>query len=258
MTQRDDFLDSIFDVDTHTEAKTEQAKDKAHTDKAENKATEQAGAAENEAAEHLNNDTELVFIFDESGSMSGFEADTVGGFNSMIKKQRGGEGKVYVSTVFFNTSRRVLHDRADIDSISLMTERDYSPGGCTALLDAIGHAILHISNVHKYARREDVPAHTIFAITTDGMENASREFTAEAVKRMIKEKTEACGWEFIFLAANIDAVSTADSIGIRSERAATYQQTHEGMADCFESMSLFADEVRLKSHVNGAWRSKLS
>ena len=255
MTRNDDFLDSIFDVDTPTDAKAEQAKDKAHTDKAENKATEQADTA----TESTSNDTELVFIFDESGSMSGFEADTVGGFNSMIKKQRGGKGKVYVSTVFFNSGRRVVHDRADIDSIALMTERDYTPHGCTALLDAIGHSIRHISNVHKYARREDVPAHTIFAITTDGMENASREFTAEAVKRMIKEKTEEYGWEFIFLAANIDAVSTADSIGIRAERAASYKQTHDGFTDCFDSMCTFMHDVRRNADPDsGTWRNNLS
>ena len=247
MTKRDDFLDSVFEVEDNGDVKAAEPSERA----------EEKGFGTK--AEHTNDDTELVFIFDESGSMSGFEADTVGGFNSMIKKQRDGEGKVYVSTVFFNSGRRVVHDRADIDSIALMTERDYTPCGCTALLDAIGYSIRHISNVHKYARREDVPAHTVFAITTDGMENASRRFTSEEVKRMIEEKTKEYGWEFIFLAANIDAVSTADSIGIRAERAASYKQTHDGLSDCFDSMCTFMHDVRRNADPDsGTWRNNLS
>lgn len=194
--------------------------------------------------EPLNKDTELVFIIDESGSMSGYGSDTVGGFNSMIKKQRDGEGRVYVSTVLFNTSRRVIHDRVDIESVEDMTENDYSPRGCTALLDAIGASIRHISNIHKYARKEDVPANTVFVITTDGLENSSCKYGADEVRDMIKKKTEENGWEFIFVAANIDAVKTAGSIGIREERAANYRQSVDGIADCYEAMSMFVTKKR--------------
>jgi len=137
-----------------------------------------------------NNITELVFILDRSGSMSGFEADTIGGFNATIEKQKEQEGKVYVSTLLFDNTCEVLHDRIDIDDIKPMTRRDYQVRGCTALFDAIGGAIHHIGNIHKYARPEDVPEHTIFVITTDGMENASRRYSSDRVKEMIKRQTE--------------------------------------------------------------------
>lgn len=191
-----------------------------------------------------NNITELVFILDRSGSMSGFEADTIGGFNSTIEKQKEQEGKVYVSTVLFDNYSEVIHDRVDIENVKPMTAKDYRVGGCTALLDAIGGAIRHIANVHKYARPEDVPAHTVFVITTDGMENASQSFSHARVKEMIKERTEEYGWEFIFLAANIDATETADSIGIRRERAANYRQTKEGVGRSYYAMSEAITAVR--------------
>ena len=156
-----------------------------------------------------NNVTELVFIIDRSGSMSGLEKDTIGGFNSMIAKQKQGDGKVYVSTVLFDHEEIVLHDRVDIQKIDPMTENDYQPRGCTALLDAIGGAIHHIGNIHKYARREDVPEKTLFVIITDGMENASQSYDYETVKAQIERQREKYGWEFLFLAANIDTASTA-------------------------------------------------
>ncbi len=184
-----------------------------------------------------NNITELVFIIDKSGSMSGFEADTVGGFNSTVEKQKKEEGRAYISTVLFDNYSKVVHDRVDINKIAPMTLDDYRVGGCTALLDAIGDAIHHIGNVHKYAREEDVPEHTVFVITTDGMENASRRYSSEEIKRKIQRQTEKYGWEFIFLAANIDAVETASRIGIRRERAANYRQTSEGYDDCYFAMS---------------------
>ena len=191
-----------------------------------------------------NNDTELVFIIDRSGSMSGFEDDTIGGFNSMIEKQKEGEGMVYVSTVLFDNYSEVIHDRVDINEIEPMTRQQYQVRGCTALLDAIGGAIHHIGNVHKYARREDVPAHTVFVITTDGMENASQQYSSQRVKEMIKRQTEKYGWEFMFLAANIDAVETAETIGIRKERAANYTQSKEGVMRSYYAFSCSVSDIR--------------
>ena len=159
--------------------------------------------------------TEIIFILDRSGSMCGLEADTIGGFNSMIEKQKKADGEAIISTVLFDNVSEVIHDRADIRNIQPMTEDDYTVRGCTALLDAIGGAVHHIGNVHKYARAEDVPEHTLFVITTDGMENASRRYDSETVKKMIERQKEKYGWEFLFLGANIDAVETARSVGIR-------------------------------------------
>lgn len=207
-----------------------------------------------------NMDTELVFIIDRSGSMAGFESDTIGGFNSMIEKQKNeGEGMVYVSTVLFDNYSEVLHDRVPIRDVKPMTRKEYSVRGCTALLDAIGGAIHHIGNVHKYARKEDVPAHTIFVITTDGMENASQSYSSDKVKAMIKRQTEKYDWEFIFVAANIDAIETADRIGIRRERAANYRQTREGYAECYEAMSTFVIMSRCAEPMadDTAWKKKL-
>ena len=206
-----------------------------------------------------NKDTELVFIIDRSGSMSGFEADTIGGFNSMIEKQKRGEGCVYVSTVLFDNYSEVLHDRIPITDIEPMTRDDYSVRGCTALLDAVGGAIHHIKNVHKYARPEDVPAHTIFIITTDGMENASRSYSYDKVKRMIEAETER-GWEFIFAAANIDAIAVADSIGIRSERAANYMQSEDGFKECYAAFDTFVTMSRSEISIDKkdtSWKKKL-
>ena len=191
-----------------------------------------------------NNITELVFILDRSGSMAGFEDDTIGGFNATIEKQRAEEGKVYVSTVLFDNYSKVIHDRVDINEVKPMTRADYQVRGCTALLDAIGGAIHHIGNIHKYARREDVPEHTIFIITTDGMENASHNYSAREIKEKIKRQTEKYGWEFIFLAANIDAVETADNLGIRRDRAANYRQTNKGVERSYFAMSEAIRNVR--------------
>ena len=206
-----------------------------------------------------NNLTELVFIIDRSGSMEGFERDTIGGFNSMIERQKSEEGEVLVSTVLFDNFSKVIHDRVPIAQVAPMTERDYFVGGGTALLDAIGGAIHHIGNVHKYARREDVPEHTVFVITTDGMENASRAYSSTRVKEMIKRQTEKYGWEFIFVAANIDAVETAEHIGIRRERAANYSQDKAGYEACYEAMSSFVSMKRKRAteiEMNG-WKGEL-
>ena len=193
--------------------------------------------------------TELVFILDKSGSMSGMEKDTIGGFNAMIKKQKTLDGKVYVSTILFSNFSEVLHDRKSLEEIESLTEKDYQVGGCTALLDAIGGAIKHIGNIHKYARKEDVPIRTLFVITTDGMENASREYHSKQIKDMIRRQEEKYGWEFLFLAANIDAVETADSIGIRKERAANYV-VEEDTKEMYEELSDTICAFRLETPIH--------
>jgi len=172
--------------------------------------------------------TELVFILDRSGSMHGLEKDTIGGFNSMLEKQKKISGDVYVSTVLFDNDCQVLHDRVDIRNIQPMTEADYTVRGCTALYDAVGSAIHHIGNVHKYARKEDVPEKTLFVITTDGMENASHRYTAGDVKMKIQRQKEKYGWEFIFLGANMDAAEAAGRIGIERSRAANFHSDERG------------------------------
>ncbi len=201
--------------------------------------------------------TEMVFIIDRSGSMAGMEEDTVGGFNSMIEKQKKLEGKCYVSTVLFANSSKVLHDREDIQKIEPLTEQQYSVGGGTALLDAIGGAIHHIGNVHKYARNEDVPEHTMIVITTDGMENASYNYDSETVKRMIRRQEERYGWEFLFVAANIDAVETAGRIGIRRERAANYRHTGEGTQRVYEAVEYAMCSMRSGMQMEEEWKDKL-
>ena len=201
--------------------------------------------------------TELVFILDRSGSMSGLEADTIGGFNSMIKKQKGLEGQVYVSTVLFSDRSQVLHDRVPIDEIETLTEKDYEVFGCTALLDAIGQAICHIKNVHKYARPEDVPERTLFVITTDGMENASHNYTTEQIKSMIEDKKASLGWEFLFLGANIDAVETAGRIGIRPEMAATYHSDHTGTQLNYSVISETVCAFRAGEPIAQTWKAPI-
>lgn len=171
--------------------------------------------------------TEVVFILDRSGSMSGLEADTIGGFNSMIEKQKKEEGEAFISTVLFDDRTEVIYDRVDVNKIEPMTDNQYYVRGCTALLDAIGGAVHHISNVHKYAREEDRPEKTLFIITTDGMENASRQYSYDKVKEMIEKKKEN-GWEFLFLGANIDAIEVAGKFGISADRAINYECDHEG------------------------------
>lgn len=174
--------------------------------------------------------TEVVFILDRSGSMSGLEADTIGGFNSMLQQQRKGEGEVLISTVLFDDRTEVLHDRVDIAKVEPMNENQYFVRGCTALLDALGGAIHHIGNVHKYAREEDRPEKTLFIITTDGMENASRQYTYDKVKALVERQKAKYGWEFLFLGANIDAIEVAGRFGIQANRAVNYECDSVGTA----------------------------
>ena len=188
--------------------------------------------------------TEIVFILDRSGSMSGLEADTIGGFNSMIEKQRKADGEALVSTVLFDNMREVIHDRVNIHDIKPMTDRDYTVRGCTALLDAIGGAIHHIGNVHKYARPEDVPEHTLFIITTDGMENASRFYSSDRVKQMIERQKAKYGWEFLFLGANMDAVKEAARFGISSDRAVRFENDAQGVAVNYHVVSETVSRMR--------------
>ena len=201
--------------------------------------------------------TELVFILDRSGSMAGLEADVTGGFNAMIARQKREKGEAYVSTVLFSTDSVVLHDRVPVSQLAPMTARDYCPGGCTALLDAVGDAIRHIGNVHKYARREDVPEHTIVIINTDGEENASRRHSVEKVREMIRRQQEKYGWEFIFLGANIDAVQTAAHMGIAASRAAQYRSDSEGTRRNFEAMDRALCCMRAGGEIGDDWKSEL-
>ncbi|MCR5059415.1 MAG: hypothetical protein K6A80_00130 [Saccharofermentans sp.] len=205
----------------------------------------------------MKNLTEIVFILDRSGSMAGLESDTIGGFNSMIAKQKKKDGDALVSTVLFDNTSEVLHDRVPIADIKTMTEEDYCVGGCTALLDAVGGAIRHIGNVHKYIRNEDVPEHTVFVITTDGMENASRNYSSDKVKKMIERQKEKYGWEFLFLGANIDAVETAKSIGISEDRAAQYHNDSIGHAVNFEALDEAITTVRCNMKLTGGWKKKI-
>ena len=188
--------------------------------------------------------TELVFILDMSGSMHMLTEDTVGGFNAMIEKQKKEEGEAYVSLVVFNTESKVLLDRVPLDKVEPLTDRQYTPGGCTALLDAMGGAIHHIGNVHKYAREEDRPARTVFVITTDGLENASRSYSADKVKALVTRQKEKYGWEFLFLGANIDAVETAARVGISEDRASKYVSDERGVRLQYEVLNRTVARMR--------------
>ena len=198
--------------------------------------------------------TEMVFILDRSGSMAGLEADTIGGFNSMVAQQREEQGEALVSTVLFDHESEVLHDRVPLEKIAPMTRAQYRVRGCTALIDALGSAVHHIGNVHKYAREEDVPEHTVFVITTDGMENASHRYTADQVRDMVKRQKEKYGWEFLFLGANIDAVSTAARYGIAEDRAANFRNDAKGQALVYEAMSGAVASVRASAPLPRSWK----
>ena len=201
--------------------------------------------------------TEIVFILDRSGSMAGLEGDTIGGFNAMIEKQKGEPGEALISTVLFDNETEVIHDRVDLGKIELLTDREYYVRGCTALLDAVGGAIHHIGNVHKYAREEDRPEKTLFVITTDGMENASRKYSYEKVKAMIRRQQENFGWEFIFLGANIDAAKEAARFGIDESCAANYHADSVGTAVIYEAMSEVVCNVRACKPMSADWKRKV-
>lgn len=201
--------------------------------------------------------TEIVFILDCSGSMSGLERDTIGGFNSMLEKQKRAAGRALISTVLFNNASRVLHDRVEIGRVRPMTDKDYLACGSTALLDAIGGAIHHIGNVHRYARSGDVPEHTMFVITTDGMENASRRYGIEKVRGMIQRQKIKYGWEFLFLGANIDAIETASRFGIGADRAVNYHSDRRGTALNYEVISEAISSVRCSAPLCADWKRRI-
>ena len=206
----------------------------------------------------MENLTELVFILDRSGSMSGLESDTIGGFNSMLEKQQSEpEGSALVSTILFDHESIVLHDRVPLADVKPLTRKDYQVRGTTALLDAIGDAVKHIKNVHKYAREEDRPQKTLFVITTDGMENASCKFSYADIKKLIERQKEL-GWEFVFMGANIDAVEVAGHIGIDARRAVNYHADEEGTAQVFGAMAKFSSAFRAAAPMSAmsdeSWR----
>lgn len=201
--------------------------------------------------------TELVFILDRSGSMAGLEADTVGGFNSMIARQKQEAGQALVSTVLFNHDSVIIHDRLPLSDVPPMTEREYRTGGSTALLDALGGAIRHIAGIHKYARREDVPEKTMFVITTDGYENSSSRYSYERVRGMIEHEKKKYGWEFIFLGANIDAAVEAAQFGIDADRAVSYKSDSAGTALNYEVIGEAICRVRAEMPLTAGWKARI-
>ncbi len=198
--------------------------------------------------------TEMIFILDKSGSMSGLETDTIGGFNSMIERQKKEQGEALVSTVLFSDNSVVIHDRVDIRKIEPLTEKQYYVDGSTALIDAMGQAIHQIGNVHKYARNEDVPEHTTFVITTDGMENASHMYSSDQFKKIVERQKNRYGWEFLFLGANIDAVETAGKFGIGADRAIRFHNDRRGVALNYETVSRTVGSMRMNAPVAADWK----
>ena len=201
--------------------------------------------------------TELVFILDRSGSMAGLEDDTIGGFNAMLEKQKAEPGEAYVSTVLFDNRSEVVHDRLPLERVPALTRKEYYVRGCTALLDAVGGAIQHIGNIHKYAREEDRPQRTLFIITTDGMENASRRYDYPRVREMIERQKEKYGWEFLFLGSNIDAAKEAARFGISAERAANYHADHQGTGLVYEAVNAAVCAVRASKPLENNWRASI-
>ena len=202
--------------------------------------------------------TEIVFILDRSGSMAGLEADTIGGFNAMVEKQKKEPGEAFLSAVLFNHESTVIYDRVDIRRVEPMTDRQYCVGGSTALLDAIGGAVHHIANVHKYAREEDRPGKTVFVITTDGMENTSRRYSYPEVQRMVKHEQEKYGWEFLFLGANMDAIAAARSFGIREDRAVRYACDSAGTSLNFAVTAQAISGLRKGKGIDADWSAPIA
>lgn len=203
-----------------------------------------------------NDTTELVFILDRSGSMAGLEADTIGGFNAMLEKQKKEPGECYVTTVLFDHEILTLHDRLRLQDVPALTDSDYAVRGCTALIDAIGMTVKRVEDIHRYQRKEDVPAHTLFVITTDGLENASKEYSADKVKKMIEKKKQN-GWEFLFIGANIDAIGTAKGFGIDADRAVNYHADHKGTEVLYRCVGNAVSGIRASVPMKASWSEEI-
>lgn len=201
--------------------------------------------------------TELVFILDRSGSMSGLESDTIGGFNSMLKEQKSQDGECIVTTVLFDDKYEIIHDRIGIQGIKSITEKEYYVRGMTALLDAVGKTINKVVNVHRNTIPKQRPGKVMFVIITDGMENSSREYGYAKVKQMVEKQTEKYGWEFVFLGANIDAVETAGRFGIKEDRAANYNADAAGTALNYSAVSCAVSEFRSNNSLKSSWKSEI-
>ena len=201
--------------------------------------------------------TEIIFILDKSGSMSGLENDTIGGFNSLLEKQSKEEGDALVSTVLFNDRMTVVHDREDIKKVLKLSKKDYFVSGCTALLDAMGNSINHIRKVHSNLPESERPEKTLFIVTTDGMENSSREFNYPKLKKLIEAVKEENGYEFIFLGANIDSVKEASKMGIDEEHAADYLCDSQGLNTNYDALNIAIKSTRLSKKLSKTWRKSI-
>lgn len=201
--------------------------------------------------------TELVFILDRSGSMSGLECDTIGGYNSLLEKQRKEVGAAIITTVLFDDKYELLHDRIDIKGVAPITNKDYYVRGCTALLDAVGKTVAKIENAQLHTMETERPEKTLVVITTDGMENSSCEFSKEKVKTLVERMQSEYGWEFIFLGANIDSIKTAGGIGIGAHRTANYHADHAGTAMNFNVVANVVSQLRTKRSVSDDWKDEI-
>ena len=201
--------------------------------------------------------TEIVFILDRSGSMSGLESDTIGGYNSLLAKQQKEPGEAVITTVLFDDQYELLHDRITLRGVAPITDKEYYVRGSTALLDAVGKTINKIGNVQKRTAEAERAEHVVVVITTDGMENASYEFSEEKVKRMIEHQKSKYGWEFIFLGANIDAIDTAARFGINENRATNYNADSEGTSLNYEVISETVSCVRASRPIAENWKDRI-
>ena len=202
------------------------------------------------------NKSELVFILDRSGSMSGFEKATISGYNEMLQKQQKAEGEAYLTTVLFNDSERILHDRIPLQGVRPITAEEYQTNGCTALLDAMGHTLERIFDVQKYTAKKERAAQVIFVIITDGYENSSTEYSYKAINRLVLQAKEK-GWEFIFMGANMDAIAEASKFGIKASRAVAYYQDEAGVKENYSAIGSVLCQLRCNSPIDDSWKADI-